>query len=168
MFTPSFLGTICSYTLLIEKVSLLRTQNIVIAEQKIIDSSEYPRNNVITCNCTRVLAPLISTQKDFRHLSVAVVFFINYLSVGKCGDEDHISSSGIPARLVSIEATPANAAVPNTASQPTSVIIALAGSIATAVWQNVFSARIPAAFIHFVQFLIIYPFRLLLCPARQK
>ena len=69
---------------------------------------------------------------------------------------DHsISSSGIPARDVSRDATAANAAVPRTVPHPTSVIIAEAGSMATAVWQNVLAARIPAALIQVFQLRIM-------------
>ena len=67
------------------------------------------------------------------------------------------SSSGIPAREVSREATAASAAVPRTVPQPTSVIIAEAGSMATAVWQNVLAARMPAALIQVVQLRINIP-----------
>ena len=61
------------------------------------------------------------------------------------------SSSGIPAREVSRDATAASAAVPTTTFQSTSVIIAEAGSRATVVWAKVFAARIAAALPHLIQ-----------------
>ena len=61
------------------------------------------------------------------------------------------SSSGIPAREVSREATAASAAVPTTTFQSTSVIIADADSRATVVWVKVFAARIAAALPHLIQ-----------------
>ena len=72
-FTPSFLGTICSYSLLIKKVSLLCTQNIVIVEQKSLTILSIHAIMLLRTTPPECWPP-ISTQKDFRHLSVAVVF----------------------------------------------------------------------------------------------
>ena len=51
-----------------------------------------------------------------------------------------------------MDATAANAAVPNTVFQSTAVIMAAAGISATAVCANVLTARIAAAFNHFFVF----------------
>ena len=62
--------------------------------------------------------------------------------------------SGKPAQDVSKDATPISAAVPITVFQSTCVIIAAAGSIATAPCAIVFTARIPAALNHAFPFFI--------------
>ena len=65
-----------------------------------------------------------------------------------------LSSSGIPANDVNSEETPASAAVPTTTFQSTAVIVAAAGSIATAVCAMVLVALTPASFTHFFQSLM--------------
>jgi len=65
-----------------------------------------------------------------------------------------VSTSGSPARLVTMDATKASAAVPKTAFQSTSVISAVTGSIATMVWHPVLIALISAALIHVMRVLL--------------